>query len=275
VTSQEYAALYCALGWLPIPMIPRTKQPAAKYIHLNSLLPPFDAAHYAHPWGLRPDLGVAILMRPSGLLVIDCDSPAAVHEAISKSPPTWAVITHHGAHLYYRNPTGLAVRAIHRGNSGKIDLMGNGYVIAPPSIHPSGHEYAWGGADLPEHLPDAPEWACRALETARNTEVPPPTLEAAAALFATPAPPIDWIRVRAVNPKVHTFLMKGSQPGGDRSRDLWVTINTLVRLGCSDEQIMQTIWNSAGGEKPRQKGLQWLAGEVQRARMELQPESRP
>lgn len=275
MTSQDLVALYCALGWLPVPLLPRSKRPAYRYKHLNDVAGPFGPAHYGAPWAQRPDLGCAILLKPSGLLVIDCDSLAALEEAVATSPPTWSVLTRQGAHMYYRNPTGRAVRAIHRGQSGKIDLLCNGYVVAPPSIHETGHVYAWANLGACEHLPEAPEWACRAIETARDTEAPVVPFEAAAGLLSARVVPVDWIRVRAVNPKVHKLLTSGSEPGSDRSRDLWVTINTLVRLNYTDEQVMQTIWQSAVGEKPRQKGVQWLAGEVARARLELQPEPRP
>lgn len=262
---------YCSLGWLPIPLVPCSKKPAQRYVHLNDCKPPFPREHYCAAWAQRPDLGVALLLKPSGLLVIDCDSLPALEEALRQSPPTVCVVTRKGAHLYYRNPTDAHTRAIHRGDSGTIDILSNGFVVAPPSIHESGHQYRWQLAGAAKGLPDAPEWALRAAEAARRAEAPPVSPEAAAALFSTSAAPVDWMRVRAVNPRVHAFLLRGSDPGADRSRDLWVTINTLVRLGYSDAQIMQTIWGSAGGEKPRQKGLHWLAGEVQRARMELQP----
>lgn len=282
MNGYEFARLYCQLGWLPIPMIPHTKRPSQKYIHLNETPQckpgeAFDPEHFAFPWQRFPDLGCAILLRPSNLIVLDCDSPAAVQEALSKSPPTWAVITRQGAHLYYRNPTGRYVRAIHRGTSGKIDVMANGYVIAPPSIHPSGHPYTWAAREpfrAPIPIPDAPEWACQEVMNARQEEVPAPTLETALALFHQPCAGVDWVRVRAVNPKVHAILVRGSEPGADRSRDLWLTINCLVRLGYTDEQIMQTIWNSGAGAKPQQKGVQWLAGEVARARTEILPETR-
>lgn len=274
MTSQEFAALYCALGWLPIPLLPHTKRPSQRYKHLNDSMGPFDPLHFGVPWVQRPELGCAILLKPSSLLVIDCDSLPALEDAVSTSPPTWTVLTRRGAHLYYRNPTGRAVRAIHRGASEKIDILCNGYVVAPPSVHETGHVYAWANLNACECIPEAPEWACKAIETARDTEVPPPSFEVAAGLLSARVAPVDWMRVRAVNPKVHKLLVSGSLPESDRSRDLWVTINTLVRLNYTDGQVMQTIWQSAVGEKPRQKGVQWLAGEVARARLELQPESR-
>ena len=49
-----------------------------------------------------------------------------------------------GEHYYYRAPKGAAIR----NNVGKLgeglDLRGvGGYVIAPPSLHISGHPYVW------------------------------------------------------------------------------------------------------------------------------------
>lgn len=39
-----------------------------------------------------------------------------------------------------------------------LDFRGvNGYIVAPPSVHPNGHRYAWARPyDLP--IPDAPDW---------------------------------------------------------------------------------------------------------------------
>jgi hypothetical protein len=46
----------------------------------------------------------------------------------------------------------------------KVDFRGvNGYIVAPPSIHPNGHRYRWTerGPDRP--LPDAPNWLMQLL----------------------------------------------------------------------------------------------------------------
>jgi hypothetical protein len=42
-----------------------------------------------------------------------------------------------------------------------IDFRGdNGYIVAPPSVHPSGHRYVWATAG---DLPDAPDWLKEAI----------------------------------------------------------------------------------------------------------------
>jgi len=71
------------------------------------------------------------------------DSSDIIQKQHGKLPATMSVITGgQGIHLWFRangirNATALA------GFSG-LDIRGNGgYVVAPPSIHQSGNEYAW------------------------------------------------------------------------------------------------------------------------------------
>jgi len=278
--------MYLSLGWLPIPLLPREKRPAAKYVHFNDALPdPHTHQHsdsFLLPWQARPDLGVGVLLKPSNLVVVDCDSLPALEEAIRKSPPTLTVATRHGAHMYYRRPAGCAVgRAIHRGASGKVDILSNGYVVAPPSFHPTGHQYAWCplAQSLTHGLPEAPEWAVEALSTVRVAASRSIALNGCPAPeYVADAPLVDWVRVRAVSMKVHILLAHGAEqlptgvPRPDRSTALWVCINTLIRLGYSDASIARAVWNGPMGEKPRAKGWEWFTGELSRARMELLPE---
>ena len=58
-------------------------------------------------------------------------------------PATVEVITTRGRHLYFQTPETSV-----RNSAGKvapgIDVRGDGgYVLAPPSIHPSGRRYEW------------------------------------------------------------------------------------------------------------------------------------
>jgi hypothetical protein len=62
-----------------------------------------------------------------------------------------------GRHLFFETPDALI-----RNSAGKIgpgiDVRGEGgYVIAPPSVHPSGRVYAWG-VDSAGELAQAPAW---------------------------------------------------------------------------------------------------------------------
>src|SRR5262249_35806067 len=71
-------------------------------------------------------------------------------------PPTVEAITGKGRHCYFR------MRGSIRNSVGQIaaglDIRGDGgYVIAPPSVHPSGRAYTWS-VDAPDNFVDAPDW---------------------------------------------------------------------------------------------------------------------
>src|SRR5262249_39762514 len=92
-------------------------------------------------------------------------------------PTTVEAITGKGRHLYWRWPTGLVIRnkQVNQNMPG-IDVRGDGgYVLAPPSIHPSGRIYAWS-VDSGESFEDAPDWlldlVTKAVEIAPATRSP-------------------------------------------------------------------------------------------------------
>lgn len=86
----------------------------------------------------------------SGVIVIDGDSPEALRWLTRRLPYTpWQVQTARGYHLYLRAP-GTPVRNRARIDTGDgrlaIDVRGDGgFVVAPGSIHASGHVYVEAG----------------------------------------------------------------------------------------------------------------------------------
>lgn len=88
--------------------------------------------------GFKSNLGVIC---SNGLVVIDFDDMAAFEKwsnwASDEMKNTYSVKTRRGLHLYYQmeEPPEFTIKL--RG----IDVKSNGYVLAPPSIHPSGHKY--------------------------------------------------------------------------------------------------------------------------------------
>jgi hypothetical protein len=101
----------------------------------------------------------------SGVWVLDVDGEEgeatlreleAAHGAL---PPTVEAITGKGRHLYFRWPQGTEIRnAQLRDDVPGLDWRGNGgYVLAPPSIHPSGRPYCWS-VDAADEFADAPDW---------------------------------------------------------------------------------------------------------------------
>lgn len=108
-----------------------------------------------------------------GLVVVDSDSPEAEAWAQTNLPSSpWTVRTRKGFHRYYKWPTGVKdlptrLQICIDGTKLNLDIKASGYVLAPGSIHPSGHVYDpmrdWQASDeLPEFDPKwIPEAPCR------------------------------------------------------------------------------------------------------------------
>lgn len=90
--------------------------------------------------------------RTSGnLFVIDCESSHAFHyhcvQLEQRNIPVWSVETARGGHIYLRCEEG-EVNNIKPGILQDAEIKGSqGYVLAPPSLHPNGTRYTWSQQD--------------------------------------------------------------------------------------------------------------------------------
>jgi hypothetical protein len=81
------------------------------------------------------------------LFIIDCESPEALHFHINqmrkRNIPLWVSETQRGGHIYLLSADG-EVSNIPTGTLIDAEIKGsNGYILAPPSIHPSLKQYTW------------------------------------------------------------------------------------------------------------------------------------
>lgn len=113
-------------------------------------------------WKKCPDANIGIVTGSiSGLAVVDLDSEDALKFVEANGGiDTPFVKTGKGYHAYFKFQDGIR-NFQKKANLPDIDLRGEGgYVVAPPSIHESGHAYKWinskGLGDLP--LADLPSW---------------------------------------------------------------------------------------------------------------------
>ena len=150
------ALTYLAHGWSVVPLRPRDKKPLVRWELYQGKCPSeADVLGWLQQW---PDANIGIVTgSTSKLIVLDIDPHHGGDDSFEHivrrfgrlSATVEARTGGGGWHLYFEHP-GYPVRnrvGIRQG----IDLRGDGgYVVAPPSVHPSGKRYAW----LPGHSPE-------------------------------------------------------------------------------------------------------------------------
>ena len=116
----------------------------------------------------------------SGVFVIDVDGPDAeaelrrLEQMHGQLPPTVESITGRGRHAFFKMP-----RSQVRNSVGKIapgvDVRGDGgYVLVPPSVHPSGRPYAWS-VDSAKEFASAPDWLISKVSGSSSEKLAAPT----------------------------------------------------------------------------------------------------
>lgn len=155
-STLEWAKFYVKKGFSVIPLCERDKKPALlSWKKYQQVKPTEDALRTAFGNGSSSNIGI-VTVAISGLAVVDVDKPELYEEdSPIILPPTPIVKTGKGLHYYYKYRDG-ARNFQGREDMPGIDLRGDGgYVVAPPSIHPSGHQYQWIEGAGPDDLPFA------------------------------------------------------------------------------------------------------------------------
>jgi hypothetical protein len=115
----------------------------------DKTLPLADGPHGA---GMLKERGqarnVAIVLRPSNLIVLECDTDNDLIEIEELSLPTTLTVRSsepYKRHFYFRPPEGLEALpyVAFRFESGRVTADSGRYFLAPPSLHPSGVQYSF------------------------------------------------------------------------------------------------------------------------------------
>jgi hypothetical protein len=170
MNTLDAALGYAAHGLCVFPCLPRAKEPA---IHRGFHAATTNPETIRRFWRVA-DRNVAIRTgMASGIWILDVDGEdgeaslrglEAKHGAL---PATWESLTARGRHIWFRcdSPVPCSAGKIAPG----IDVRGDsGYIVVPPSIHPSGRSYVWS-VDRAEVLASAPAWL---LHLARKKPAP-------------------------------------------------------------------------------------------------------
>ncbi len=160
------ALAYARRGWSVIPVLPRQKRPLIPWgPHQHTRAGEAQIREWHARW---PDANVGIVTGAvSSLIVLDVDplrggdaSLRELERTHGGLPRTVEALTGGGGrHVYFAHPGALVRNQV--GLAPGLDLRGDGgFVVAPPSVHPSGRGYAWQPTHGPEQAPlaPAPSW---------------------------------------------------------------------------------------------------------------------
>jgi hypothetical protein len=119
-------------------------------------------------WTENPDASIGVACGPkSGIWVLDVDLPdgpsslEAIEAKHGKLPATLMQQTGSGGTQYFWKWNGTEIRNSGSKIAKNIDVRGNGgYVVLPPSPHPSGGEYKWLNKNS---IADPPKWLVELL----------------------------------------------------------------------------------------------------------------
>ena len=175
----RHAQIYAErLGWRVHPLRPGDKRPLLKGWQERASADPQTVAAW---WREYPDANIAIATGPgSGILALDVDGEAGERSLFELErthgplpelyPMQW---TGGGWQAFFAWPEGRNVRNSAGRLGDYLDTRGaGGYVVAPPSLHPSGAHYRWAESRDPLAIPPepAPRWLVDLLDPPEPAE---------------------------------------------------------------------------------------------------------
>ena len=169
---RDCALTYRRFGWSVIPLEPREKRPLLRWEEYQRRR---ASEGVVRRWfACWPDANIGVVTGSiSGLVVLDVDPGHGGGESLARLeaihgplPFTVSAVTGGGGrHVYFRHPDGEVRNRV--GIAPGLDLRGDGgYVVAPPSVHPSGRPYAWEPSGSPDEaaLAPIPAWLLQTVE---------------------------------------------------------------------------------------------------------------
>jgi hypothetical protein len=266
----DVALSYAARGFHVFPLAPRSKVPlipareGGKGLH-DATTNPRTIKRW---WSSCPDANVAAR---TGITfdVVDLDGPKAIEaiSAVRGDGPRLtgpAVRTPSGWHVYVQR-SGMGNRA---GLLPGVDYRGaGGYVVLPPSVHPSGERYQWAGS-RGWKLDPLPPWLAQLVERRRDLTVERPDVPVApgrATAYGAAAlrRELDGLALAVEGTRNHelnrsAFALGQLVASGALEEDpiAAALMDVGLRLGLSERECERTIASglSAGMEQPRALG---------------------
>jgi predicted P-loop ATPase len=167
---------YAKRGWQVLPCRAGDKRPATRHGFKDATA---DKAALIRFWGATPDANIGIATgAASKLVVLDVDPRNGGSEQLHEAqrvhgdlPETLVAATGGGGtHYFFELPDGgLPCGVLADG----LDLKAEGgYVVAAPSVHPSGATYRWLSDPSKTPLASCPDWIVEAMRSRARRQTP-------------------------------------------------------------------------------------------------------
>lgn len=146
-TISELAAEYVDSGWSILPVKPEEKRPyMTNWLqYTRTRAPKATVENWFHTL-TRAGVGV-VTGKISNMVVLDVESwcKTPIEEILKKYPTQLVARSGSGGyHLFYQYPTGVPRVSNRVGLFEGADLRADGgFIVLPPTIHPSGNRYQW------------------------------------------------------------------------------------------------------------------------------------
>lgn len=196
----------------------------------------------------RCNIAVMCGKTSGNLFVIDCETQTTLQANITalrqRRIPLWVARTRRGGHIYLRACEG-EVENIHSGTLTDQEIKGrDGYVLAPPSLHPSGARYQWlhrEGEQPPLVSIQVIDWLKTKDGTPVHLRATPLTAQREILpLQKYSAPPEPLAR------RTRDYLANGSVIApGERNNRLFAAACDLAGNSFSEEQALQMLTTQA------------------------------
>lgn len=241
------ARAYAEQGIPVFPLVPRAKEPRVSRGCYSATT---DLDQIQHWWSRWPNANIGIATgKASACWVLDIDprhGGLGSLDILERHARDWGATMPlsrtlrqltggGGIHLFYQMPTHPGVDPPNGAFAGYqgIDLKkGGGYVLASPSIHPSGMAYQWQNEDLPALFPLAllDLWVEARQRAFSRASVPPPAHQRARQAHAMPQD-----RERDPEYWLHAAL-RHAIPGNRHNYACFLAIQLVSVVGCSAEE---------------------------------------
>lgn len=164
-----HAKKYLANGWSVFPIPHGKKEPVIKWGEYRER---HATTEEVEAWFSEKESNVGIVTgKLSNLTVLDADGTSGIKELDSmRLVSTASVLTGGGGKQLFFQHSGETNKWTSKDHEGLDSRGEGGYVVAPPSLHPSGMKYRWATGVIPQasHLP---AWPTGLLETPKVVTV--------------------------------------------------------------------------------------------------------